>query len=115
MVSPGRAGQRAQIGAGARLRVAVLPGVRILLDPDQLGAGLDLRVDVGEHLGDAAGARGEQRRLQLHALHDRHDVAFGDLVAAATGMATTIAGAGARTSPASPPEIRCTAPSTSTR
>ena len=34
---------------------------------------------------------------------------------AATGSATTIAGAGARTSPASPPEIRCTAPSTSTR
>ena len=34
---------------------------------------------------------------------------------AATGIATTIAGAGARTSPASPPEMRCTAPSTSTR
>ena len=33
----------------------------------------------------------------------------------ATGMATTIAGAGARTMPASPPEMRCTAPSTSTR
>ncbi len=30
-------------------------------------------------------------------------------------MDTTIAGAGARTSPASPPEMRCTAPSTSTR
>ena len=34
---------------------------------------------------------------------------------AATEMATTMAGAGARTSPASPPEIRCTVPSTSTR
>ena len=34
---------------------------------------------------------------------------------AATGMATTMAGAGARTRPASPPAIRCTAPSTSTR
>ncbi len=33
----------------------------------------------------------------------------------ATGIETTIAGAGARTSPASPPEMRCTAPSTSTR
>ena len=33
----------------------------------------------------------------------------------ATGRATTMAGAGARTSPASPPEMRCTAPSTSTR
>ena len=34
---------------------------------------------------------------------------------AATEMATTMAGAGARTRPASPPEIRCTVPSTSTR
>ena len=33
----------------------------------------------------------------------------------ATRIATTIAGAGARTMPASPPEMRCTVPSTSTR
>ena len=64
-------------GLAARRRPA--SGVRF--DPDQLGAALDLGVDVGEHLGDPAGGRGAQRRLQLHALHDGHDVALRDLVA----------------------------------
>ena len=53
----------------------------VRLDQEQLGAAVDLGVDVGEHLGDPAGDRGAQRRLQLHALHDGHDVALGDLVA----------------------------------
>ena len=78
-----RAGQRAQVDPGLRLPAAVRLEFLILLDPDQLGAGLDLGVDVNEHLGDPAGHRGAQRRLQLHALHDGHDVARRDLVAGA--------------------------------
>ena len=125
-VASGPAGQRAQIGPDRLTPLAPVapwdPGIRLRglirrrLDPEQLGAALHLGVDVGEHLGDPAGRRGAQRGLQLHALHDGHHVAFGDFVARPRpGWPPPWPGAGARTSPASPPEIRCTAPSTSTR
>jgi hypothetical protein len=82
----GNAGQRAQVGPcplGAGLPAAA--GCRVLLDPDQLGARLDLRVDLGQHLGYPARSRGAQRRLQFHALHDGDHVAFGDLVSGRDG------------------------------
>ena len=78
---PTRPGERGQVDPGLRLAAVTVPELGILLDPEQLGAGLDLGVDVGEHLGDPAGGRGAQRGLQLHALHDGHDVALRDLVA----------------------------------
>ena len=81
MLVSARAGQRAQVDPGIGLAAGAGLQFRILLDPDQLGARLDLGVDVDEHLGDPAGHRGAQRGLQLHALHDGHDVALRDLVA----------------------------------
>jgi hypothetical protein len=57
LVWPGHRAQRGQVGPLARLRLPAVPdGVlaRVWFDPDQLGARLDLRVDVGEDLGDPA-------------------------------------------------------------
>ena len=61
----------------------------------------------------AAGARSEVSSFMLSTTATTSPSATSS--PAATEMATTMAGAGARTSPASPPEMRCTAPSTSTR